>query len=60
MHVVTFKLTCPDLILLPEPDVASSDATNMECTFHRDEDNYIINGKKWWSSGRSFFFLSVI
>uniref|UniRef100_A0AAQ5ZXQ7 Acyl-CoA dehydrogenase family, member 11 n=1 Tax=Amphiprion ocellaris TaxID=80972 RepID=A0AAQ5ZXQ7_AMPOC len=35
----------------PEPDVASSDATNMECSFRKDKDNYIINGKKWWSSG---------
>ncbi|XP_074477749.1 acyl-CoA dehydrogenase family member 11 [Sebastes fasciatus] len=36
---------------MTEPDVASSDATNMECTLQREEDNYVINGKKWWSSG---------
>uniref|UniRef100_A0AAQ5ZWB1 Acyl-CoA dehydrogenase family member 11 n=1 Tax=Amphiprion ocellaris TaxID=80972 RepID=A0AAQ5ZWB1_AMPOC len=36
---------------MTEPDVASSDATNMECSFRKDKDNYIINGKKWWSSG---------
>ncbi|KAM7369844.1 hypothetical protein PAMP_011134 [Pampus punctatissimus] len=39
---------------MTEPDVASSDATNMECTLHREEDNFVINGKKWWSSGMSF------
>lgn len=36
---------------MTEPDVASSDATNMECTFYADGENYVIDGKKWWSSG---------
>uniref|UniRef100_A0A8C8RZW5 Acyl-CoA dehydrogenase family member 11 n=1 Tax=Pelusios castaneus TaxID=367368 RepID=A0A8C8RZW5_9SAUR len=36
---------------MTEPDVASSDATNMECSIQQDGDSYVINGKKCWSSG---------
>jgi len=37
--------------LMTEPEVASSDATNMQTSIVADQGDYLINGRKWWSSG---------
>jgi len=42
---------------MTEPQVASSDATNIESNIRLDGDHYVINGRKWWSSGVMIFKL---
>ena len=43
--------TIRSAFLMTEPAVASSDATNIQCSIVRDNDHYVINGHKWYSSG---------
>ena len=43
---------CLQFFFVSEPDVASSDATNMECQITREGSKVVINGRKWWSSGK--------
>src|SRR3712207_8090030 len=45
--------TCavPSALKVMQPDVASSDATNIRARIERSGDEYVVNGRKWWSTG---------
>eukprot|EP00397_Hematodinium_sp_SG-2012_P051146 GEMP01059787.1.p1 GENE.GEMP01059787.1~~GEMP01059787.1.p1 ORF type:complete len:262 (+),score=48.08 GEMP01059787.1:49-786(+) len=43
--------TARSVFMMTEPEVASSDATNIQLSLVRDGDYYVANGRKWWSSG---------
>ncbi|HEY0052191.1 MAG TPA: acyl-CoA dehydrogenase family protein [Caulobacteraceae bacterium] len=45
--------------LMTEPEVASSDATNIQTRIERDGDDYVINGRKWWSTNMGHPNVSV-
>lgn len=45
--------------LMTEPEVASSDATNIQTLIERDGDHYVINGRKWWSTNMGHPNLAV-
>lgn len=45
---------------MTEPDVASSDATNISCSLRKEGSNYIVSGKKWWISGIYFISITLV